>query len=497
MTEEEIREAARKELVRRKARAELERRRGGGRGVLRRVDDAVRGVADAATFGFADEIAAKLGSLTGVGGEAGQYGQNLAQQRQRDATGGIERFVGQLAGAIAMPGAASRTVLGAAGKGALAGGLYGFGSGQGGVENRAGSAGAGALIGGAAGGLLKAGTNALGNRAAARAIPSIDDLRNTSQAGYRAAETAGVMVRPEGMRRVATETVSDLADLGYHPRLQPRIRTILKEMERLGNTNSTYKGLDQLRKIAGQVAASPDPSERMMATRIIQRLDDYMGNLQPSDVITGNAPQAASGIRQGRENWARMRRAEMVDTARVKAERRAASTGTGGNLENALRQNVRAILDNPKRSRGMTPAETAMAERIVSGTGTQDALRLAGRLSPTTGGLSAALNVGATAFNPLMAIPGSVGFVAKTAADRMTRKNVHRLSQMIRSGGKTAQELAALARGGQLNIPQIKRVEALAKLLGITVPELAAIVGETTGANARLRQAIPALNPAQ
>ncbi len=449
-----------------------------GRGIFRRVDDAVRGAADMLTFGMSDEISAGLGSLTGIGGQQGGYDANLAAQRERDSQGGVERFGGQVAGALMLPGAASRTVMGAAGKGALAGGAYGFGSGEGGAVERGKNAAFSAGIGAGAGGILKAGSNALGNRAAAKAIPSIDDLRKTSQAGYGAAEAAGVIVRPEGMRRVAIETVNDLAGDGYHPELQPRIGTILKEMERLGNTNTTYKGLDTLRKMVGQVAASPEPAERAMAVRIIQRLDDYMGNLTPDDVITGNASQAATGIRQGRENWARMRRAEMVDTAKIKAERRAASTGTGGNLENAMRQNVRGILDSPKRSRGMTPAETAMAEKVVRGTGTQDALRLVGRMSPTTGGLSAMLNVGATAINPALAIPGAVGMGAKMLADRITKRNVERLSQMIRSGGKTGKELANLARAGQLSIPQVKRAEGLAKMLGMSVPEMMAMVRE-------------------
>lgn len=449
-----------------------------GRGLFRRVDDAVRGAADMMTFGLSDEISAGLGSLTGLGGKQGDYDANLEAQRERDSQGGAERFGGQVAGALVLPGAAAKTITQAAKQGAAVGAAYGYGSGEGSIAKRIENAGWGAAVGGAAGGVLKAGANAIGNRAAAKTIPSIDDLRNTSQAGYAAADAAGVIVRPEGMRRVATETVNDLAGMGYHPQLQPKIGTILKEMERLGNTDTTYKGLDQLRKIAGQVAGSIEPAEKAMATRIIQRLDDYMGNLSPDDVITGNASQAAAGIRQGRDNWSRMRRAEMVDTAAVKAKRRADTTGTGGNLENTLRQNVRGILDNPKRARGMTPAEKAMAEKVVSGTPTQDALRLVGRLSPTTGGLSAMMNVGAAAYNPMLAIPGAVGVGAKALAERMTKRNVEQLSQVIRSGGKTGKDLANLARGGQLDIEAVTRVENLAKALGMSVPEIAAMLKE-------------------
>lgn len=441
-------EAARRELARRElARREAARQQQGG-GVLRTIDDAVRGVADVATFGFADEIAAKLGSFTGIGGMAGDYEGNVAAERARDAEGGGARLAGQVIGALAVPGGAAKTTVGAALQGAGLGGLYGLGSGEGTLAERAPSAGTGALVGGAAGATVHKVADALLGRAAAKAVPSLDDLRSTSQAGYDAAEAAGVIIKPEGVQRLATGLVGDLADFGYHPALQPRVKAVVEEAERLAQGNVTFKGLDQFRRIAKNAAASTDPSEAAIGSRIVRRIEAYMENLPADDVLTGNAAQAASGVRQGRENWARMRRGEMVDTARLKAERRAASGGTGGNLDNTIRQNVRAILDNPKRSRGMTPAEIEAAEKVVRGTGTQNALRLTGRLSPTTGGLSAMLNVGATAANPLLAIPGVAGAVAKALADGMTVKNANALSEMIRTGGYTASQVGQRALQG-------------------------------------------------
>lgn len=467
--DEARRELARRELARRRGQQQPQEERG----LFRRIDDAVRGVADMATFGFADEISAGLGSLTGIGGQAGNYDANLEAQRARDREGGWERLGGQVVGAFTSPLAAARTIGGAAMQGAAMGGAYGFGSGEGDIGNRARNAAVGGFVGGVAGGAVHGLGNAISKRIARRSIPDVDDLRALSQAGYEAAENAGVIVRPEGMRRIATETVNDLAEFGYHPQLQPKIGTLLSEMERLANTNTTYKGLDTLRKMASRVAASNDPSEAALASRIINRLDDYMANLPADDLITGNAQQAAQGIRQGRDNWARMRRAEMVDTARVKAERRAASTGTGGNLENTLRQNVRSILDNPRRSRGMTAAEKEMAERVVRGTPAQDALRLVGRLSPTTGGLSAMMNVGAAAFNPFLAIPGAVGFGAKALADRMTKRNVQRLSEMVRSGGMTADDIAKLAAQGIGKEDLVRLILGVKAAEGVALPAAA------------------------
>ena len=448
------------------------------RGLGTRLDDVMRGVADTASFGFADEASAGMGSLTGVGGKQGDYAGNVADQRARDETGGWERFGGQVAGAFLNPFGAGSTIPRAIASGALSGGLYGFGSGEGNPLERVPDAVTGAAVGGAMGGAVRTVANQFAAKAAAKHIPTTDDLKKVAQAGYKAAENADVIYRPEAMREMAQEVVNDLTEFGYHPQLQPRIKAILSEIERLGQGNFDYKSLDLLRRMTSNAGQSLDPSERAIATKIIGRIDDVMTNPQVRNILMGDAVSAAQGITQGRNNWAKMRRAEMIDTATIKAERRAASSGTGGNLENTVRQNIRSILDNPRKSRGMTQAEIDMAEKVVRGTPAQNILRGVGRLSPTTGGLSAALNVGATAVNPMMATFGAVGLGAKTMADRMTMRNVQRLNEMIRSGGKTGEDLVKLARGGQLRVPELKKIEALAKLFGMTLPEMTAVVSE-------------------
>lgn len=456
------------------------------RGIFRKVDDAVRGAADMLTFGLADEFSAGMGSLTGVGGQAGQYDQNLAAQRQRDEQGGMARLGGQVAGAFMLPGMAARSIPQAIGQGAVSGAAYGFGSGEGGLEQRAQSAGMGAAFGGAAGGALRGVANAIGNRAAAKTIPSNEQLRSAANAAYQSADNAGVVFKPEAVRRLANEIRVDLANFGFHPKLQPRIATVLDELERVQDGNVTMKGMDVLRRIANNARMSMDPSEKALGNQIIGQIDDFISSGRADDVLMGNASAASSSLREGRDLWSRMRKSEMVDTAALKADRRAASTGKGGNADNALRQNVNALLNNPKTSKGMTLAEKAAADRVVRGTRTQNVLRLIGGAAPTgivSGGIGTSLgaSAGAAIGGPAGAAVGAtavpaIGALAKSAADRLTIKNAERLSQIIRSGGRSAKDLAALARGGQMQIAQVKRVEQLAKMFGLTVPQLAALL---------------------
>lgn len=123
--------------------------------LLKTIDDAVRGAADTLTFGYADEIAAKLDQLTGLntanGGKApATYDEALAAQRARDAEGGAARTVGQVGGALlpitkgaqlakaglAKLGITPTAVKTGAVTGGVSSGLYGSGSAEGDVTDR-------------------------------------------------------------------------------------------------------------------------------------------------------------------------------------------------------------------------------------------------------------------------------------------------------------------------------------------------------------------------
>ncbi|TFU06170.1 hypothetical protein EUV02_03930 [Polymorphobacter arshaanensis] len=109
--------------------------------------DVVRGVADGATFGFADEIAAGAQSVAGgaLGGTS-SYDDNLKVYRKRDAESGAGRLVGQLAGGFinpasrALQGAKAVAAVGKLGTAVLDGAAYGLGSGEGDLKDRAVSA---------------------------------------------------------------------------------------------------------------------------------------------------------------------------------------------------------------------------------------------------------------------------------------------------------------------------------------------------------------------
>lgn len=168
--------------------------RGARRGILANIDAGIRGAADIATFGFADEIAAGmdagLNPLLGTGKDGGSFGEryekNVADQRAIDEADSENRFgsriVGQglgvigsgiglakaglSAGARAFQSGASlpRVALGSAVDGGVTGALSGAGAGET-TEERIDGAGVGGILGGAIGGVAPyavAGVQAVG-----------------------------------------------------------------------------------------------------------------------------------------------------------------------------------------------------------------------------------------------------------------------------------------------------------------------------------------------
>lgn len=279
---------------------------------------------------------------------------------------------------------------------------------------------------------------------AAKARMTPAELKVASKAAYKEADEAGVIFTPAGLQRVAREAEESLAEFGFDKILHPQAARALERLNEVANGNVTFKGMDVLRKVTKAAANSPKDEERAVAMMIIDKIDDLMENSRQFERLTGDADQAAAAIKRARDFWGRARRTELIEDAIVRAERRAGSTGSGGNIDNATRQNLRGILDNPRKARMFTEAERKQIEQVVVGTKGLNTLRRLGKLSPEGNGLmlmghilagvaSAPVNPMGTA---LVGASGAVGAVSKRLADRGTNRAVNRLLDDVSSGAK-------------------------------------------------------------
>ena len=428
-------------------------------------DDIVRLGANAMTLGLADRLA-------GAAGGEGLAAEQQKTQGARERAGGAG-LVTEIGGTMLPAGALMKGVsaavpaigqmTGGLGLAARTGSMAGQGAALGATEALIGDkdVGTGAAIGALAGGAGNLAGEAIAKGVGKIAgafnkkpvIPDADAIKSASKDAYARSEAAGVIVRPEPLKRFATEVQKDLAEFGYLPALQPKVGTVLQEIERVGTGNTTLKGIDQLRKVAGTLRADQDASTRAIGAKVVEKLDDFISNMKATDILAGNKTEGVLAIQEARKLHQMARKSEIIDEAVERATNNAAASGSGGNADNAVRQQFRSILNDPKKRRGFSSDEIAAVREIVRGTATQNTLRLLGKLSPQGNGLMAALGIGATAVNPLMAIPSVVGLAVKPIADRATGNNVQRLADIIRSGGSlppptynSVQRLAASQR---------------------------------------------------
>lgn len=344
--------------------------------------------------------------------------------------------------------------------GAAQGATYGFGSGEGGFDERADSASTGAILG-AAGGVaapvigkgVQKGASVIANRAANKATvaaaPTIDDLAARSDALFRRADDMGVVVRPESYQRLAGQLRNMASSAGVDPGVTPASNAALGRVlqEADAGVPLSLQKLNTVRAVIQNAAGANDPNERRIASMMLEQVDGFIDDLTPDQLVSNTANDVGPVLREARSLWGRMRRTQMVDEATEKAARRAASTGSGGNVNNAIRQNLRAILDNPTKRRGFSDVELQAMEDVVRGTPSQNALRLIGKLSPQGNGLMLAANLGAAAIDPITLGGTAVATGAKALADRGTQQSTNLARALVASGGNRVVPASTATRG--------------------------------------------------
>lgn len=209
-----------------------------------------------------------------------------------------------------------------------------------------------------------------------------------------------------------------------NPRLQPSSAAILDAVLQDSSGPMRIEDIENLRRMTQRnVPVTAVDDDKRLAKIMTDEITTYLDNLDDP---------VADALVDGRNATRRYKAAESIEAASTKAARRAASTGSGGNEINAMRQNLRSILDNPRKSRSFTPAELEMMEAVVRGDGGQNAMRSLSRFAPTSGGLSAMLGVGGAMASPAVALPiMAVTELAKAGGERSTRNQIAALLQSI------------------------------------------------------------------
>ena len=405
-------------------------------GMLQKADDLVRMAADGLTGGYADKFAAYMG------------GSPLEQERAKtDEAAKRLGWVGtaaQIAGTAAGPGKVASgaakliprvaPILTSALTGAGIGGFDAAGHDQ----NIATGAGVGALAGVGGDLAAKGISGAVGKVAGAfnKTPPVVggDELEALKNAAYGRAESAGGVVNSSATSRLADALRNEAAAFGYDPAMQPSTAGLFNRLKDYEGQNLTMKGLDTLRKIAGRTWESRRDSDTALGSRLKSQIDDFADNLTPSDMIPGmgDATAANAAFKEARNLANRSFKNDDIMNAVEYARERAASTGTGGNVENAIRQELRKLKNS---NTSWTPDELQALSGEINPGLMRNTLRSVGGLSPDKGVIPLMANMAAIGVNP-MALAGSLmSMGARHGSEYLQKKGVEDIGRLVRSGG--------------------------------------------------------------
>lgn len=362
------------------------------------------GIASAAIGHLNSGVQAAIAAAAGRGEKPGQIGETL----------------GNVAASAPLPG-------GPIASGALAGAMTSKSDNPLGIARDA-------AIGAGTGGMLKGGSAALG-----RVFGKLPQIRTPAaleaakNVAYDAVDNSGVKFKPGTFSGLIDVIAHDVKAANFNPLLHPKVAGALDQLKTLKGQSPTLTEVDQLRQfIHENVIDGASKGEQRLGKMMKAEIDRFIGGTGPKQVISGDPKAAASMIKTARDLNARLAKTNEVSTALDDAGLRAGSTGSGGNVDNAARQNLRRVL---KKTHNFTADEEAAARRAIMGGKGQNALRLVGKLSPQGNGLMTALGIGGAMTNPVLGIPALAGTVSKMAADGMTKANIDDLLRIIAAGG--------------------------------------------------------------
>lgn len=419
---------------------------------LQAADDVIRMIANGATLGWADNLA---GNMPGGGGTEAEKNRTL-EARQR---GGSASTAAEILGMILPASRASQgagAVTGMTGRGigesmvreGLAGAAMGGtqalsdSSDLSDVAGGAVSGGIGGSIGGALGSMGGSLLDWAGRKMGFAPGAVVDDvipprtpeqMKQAVDGAYSRVDSLGTRYDPTDFQSTVQSMDDALKSARVNPRIHPNATAMMDDIRNMPNSGPiSPRDLDDLRQIINR-DVSGSRGEGHMAGIMSRHIDDF---LEKGATTTGStsasSAEASQALRTARDLNRRMRTLEDIDLALFKGSNSPSSRGD----VNALR----TMLNNPRRTRGMSKPEQEALKRVVRGSGVENLLQSVAGNSPITPIGTGIITTAATGNPVLGVLAGGGAALSKPALEGMARKytdaNIQTLLNAV-AGGHT------------------------------------------------------------
>jgi hypothetical protein len=198
-------------------------------------------------------------------------------------------------------------------------------------------------------------------------------IKAASQSAYRAAESAGVVVKPDAFKQFVDDLPGQLD--GYRPRIAPKAESVIAEMQAdvAAGKPVTLELLDELRQVASGASKTMDRNEVRLISSIVEKLDDFIDSLTPQQLLQGDVRVAGKALKEARSLWRTNAKLRNIDDI--------IEIGENLNDPNWTKNQFRAIVRKPKLINQYTPQEKAIIKQLAR-TGSMETLA---RMTPLRG----------------------------------------------------------------------------------------------------------------
>jgi hypothetical protein len=290
------------------------------------------------------------------------------------------------------------------------------------------------------GGAVLGGKLAAGRKPRPGPAPTRDALTDEATSLYNSSKQRGVLVSHTSLDPAIDDMTRKVQAFGaYDPQLTPdTFRVVQRLHDEFRGTSVDIEDLGKIREIIGTAAGAVRKEDRRAAMILKNAFDDFANNLTPADVLSGDPQAAMNDIIKARSLWARASKAETIEQVFEKARNAVGANYTAAGMQTALRQQFKAIANNPKKMRQFSKEEQDAIKAIVRGGRGENFLRLIGKLAPR-GNIGTAIMGGAIYTDPVAGL-GALGVAegSKGLSTMMGNKKVRNLDEMVRRGAPVA-----------------------------------------------------------
>lgn len=255
-------------------------------------------------------------------------------------------------------------------------------------------------------------------------VPSAADIKGQASQLYKQIDDAGVLIKSEPYNQFVNEVKVDIGSKVREAR-NPKIADAIKELDEATGSAKTLQKMQDLRESISSLKMSSEPSDRMFAGKIVEKLDDFMEKLDTSKLV---APaqgdlEAIKLVPQARNLWKQARKSEMLDEIYRKAEIKATDPYDDVAFATKLRAEFKNLAANKNKLRGFSAEEVKAIEDAAKGGKVENALRAFGK--PLTGSILQGQNVAS------LSIPALIGYKLGGQAGAIIGANVVPASKAI------------------------------------------------------------------